>query len=45
MVGCGVLVADAHEDVMPLARIVLENNGGDGAVRELCDLIMKGMNR
>lgn len=45
MVGCPVVVADAHEDVLPLARIVLENDGGHGAVRELCDLIMKGLNR
>lgn len=45
MVGCGVVVADAHPDVLPLARIVLESAGGRGAVRELCDLIMKGMKR
>jgi N-acylneuraminate cytidylyltransferase len=45
MVGCGVVVADAHPDVMPLARIVLSNVGGRGAVRELCDLIMKGTQR
>jgi YrbI family 3-deoxy-D-manno-octulosonate 8-phosphate phosphatase len=45
MAGCGVVVADAHPDVMPLARIVLSNVGGRGAVRELCDLIMKGMTR
>lgn len=39
-VGCSVVVADAHVDVKTIARIVLNNNGGHGAVRELCDLIL-----
>jgi len=39
-VGCGVVVADAHDDAKRAAKIVLKNNGGQGAVRELCDLIM-----
>ncbi|MEM6393901.1 MAG: acylneuraminate cytidylyltransferase [Planctomycetota bacterium] len=38
--GCGVVVADAHKDVVPVADLVLEKNGGHGAVRELCDLIV-----
>ncbi|MEM1211458.1 MAG: acylneuraminate cytidylyltransferase [Planctomycetota bacterium] len=38
--GCGVVVADAHPAVMPVADLVLTRNGGDGAVRELCDLIV-----
>lgn len=40
MVGCPVVVADAHRSVIPLARIVLDNVGGRGAVRELCDLVL-----
>jgi len=39
LVGCGVVVADAHEDARACAQIVLSKNGGYGAVRELCDLI------
>lgn len=40
IVGWPVLVADAHPDVVPEARLVLTRNGGDGAVRELADLIL-----
>jgi N-acylneuraminate cytidylyltransferase len=38
--GCGVAVADAHPAVLAEADLVLEQRGGHGAVRELCDLIM-----
>lgn len=38
-VGLPVVVADAHPAVMAHAALVLERNGGDGAVREFCDLI------
>lgn len=38
-VGCGVVVGDAHPDVLHAANIVLNRPGGHGAVRELCDLI------
>jgi 3-deoxy-D-manno-octulosonate 8-phosphate phosphatase KdsC-like HAD superfamily phosphatase len=34
-------VADAHPDVLNLARIVLEKTGGFGALRELADLIIE----
>jgi N-acylneuraminate cytidylyltransferase len=40
-VGCAIVVADAHPGVKPLAKIVLENRGGDGAVREVCELILE----
>lgn len=42
MVNCGlpVAVADAHEDVLKIAKWVTKNGGGKGAGRELCDLIM-----
>jgi N-acylneuraminate cytidylyltransferase len=38
--GVAVVTADAHESVRGLADLVLENAGGHGAVRELCDIIM-----
>jgi N-acylneuraminate cytidylyltransferase len=40
LVGCAVVVADAHPDVIPYADLVLNHPGGQGAVRELCDRIM-----
>ena len=43
-VGCGVVVADAHHSVLPLARFVLDAPGGRGAVRELTDLIEARLN-
>jgi len=45
LVGWPVVVADTHASVRKLARIVLRNRGGEGAVRELCDLVLSGMNR
>ena len=38
-VGCGVVVADAHRQVVPFATFALDARGGRGAVRELADLI------
>lgn len=40
-VGCGVVVADAHPAVRAAGRIVLTRDGGRGAVRELCDLVLR----
>jgi len=40
-VGCGVAVADAYPAVRRAADLVLERQGGNGAVRELCDLILE----
>lgn len=40
IVGCAVVVADAHLEVISHADIVLTNPGGRGAVRELCDRIL-----
>ena len=40
LVGCAVVVADAHPDVIPQADLVLSHPGGYGAVRELCDRIL-----
>jgi YrbI family 3-deoxy-D-manno-octulosonate 8-phosphate phosphatase len=39
-VGCGVVVADAHDTAKKAAKIILKRNGGHGAVRELCDHVM-----
>lgn len=43
-VGCGVVVADAHPSVKQMAAIVLTHRGGEGAVRETCDLIREKLN-
>jgi N-acylneuraminate cytidylyltransferase len=40
-VGCAVAVADAVPEIIKQSEIVLENKGGHGAVREICDLILK----
>ncbi len=40
-VGVPVCVADAHADVMPLAKLVTTMRGGYGAVREVCDAIVR----
>lgn len=40
-VACAVAVADAHPDVLVRADLVLNRPGGHGAVRELCDLLIK----
>ena len=38
-VGCGVVVQDAHPKVRAVAQLTLEKPGGQGAIREICDLI------
>lgn len=39
-VGCGVVVRDAHPHARSFARLILEQPGGRGAVRELADLVL-----
>ncbi len=39
IVGCAVAVADALPEVCEQADLVLQQRGGHGAVREICDLI------
>lgn len=39
LVGCAVAVADAHPDLLSRADLVLSRRGGEGAVREVCDLV------
>ncbi len=41
LVGCPAAVADAKPEVLPFARLVLEHPGGQGAIREICNLILK----
>ncbi|HEX3724662.1 MAG TPA: acylneuraminate cytidylyltransferase [Pirellulales bacterium] len=41
--GFAVAVADAHPAALAKADLVLSNRGGDGAVRELCDLLLQHM--
>ncbi len=43
-VGCPVAVANAHPAVLDQARIVLSYSGGNGAIREICDLILDKFN-
>jgi len=40
LVGHKVVPADAHPILIKIASLVLKNKGGQGAVRELCEIIM-----
>ncbi|WP_314140311.1 acylneuraminate cytidylyltransferase [uncultured Plantibacter sp.] len=40
IVGWPVVVADAHPEARAVSRLVLGRRGGDGAVRELADLVL-----
>jgi N-acylneuraminate cytidylyltransferase len=40
-VGCAFAVADSHPVALRQADIVLTRNGGQGAVREVCDLLLQ----
>ncbi len=44
-VGLGVAVADAVEDVRQAAKYVTSVSGGDGAIRELIEVILKNTGR
>ncbi len=44
-VGIPIVVEDSHPEVIPKARYVTLNSGGQGAVREVCDLIVSAINR
>jgi len=41
VVGFSAAPADSHPKVLKRADLVLSSRGGDGAVRELCDLILE----
>jgi N-acylneuraminate cytidylyltransferase len=38
--GCGVVPADAYPEAVQVADKILSRNGGEGAVRELCEMVM-----
>ena len=44
-VGLPIAVADAHPEVKNNAAWVTENRGGQGAVREVCELIMRAQGK
>jgi 3-deoxy-D-manno-octulosonate 8-phosphate phosphatase (KDO 8-P phosphatase) len=44
-VGFAATVADAVDDVKPFADMVTKRSGGRGAVREICDFILKESGR
>ncbi len=39
--GCGVVPADAYPEAVLVADRIMRKNGGEGAVRELCEIVMK----
>lgn len=41
-VGFSATVSDAHPEMFPLVDYVCQRGGGRGAVREVCDLLLKG---
>jgi N-acylneuraminate cytidylyltransferase len=41
LVGWPIATPDAHPSVLAAARLVLNRHGGDGAIREVCDLILQ----
>jgi 3-deoxy-D-manno-octulosonate 8-phosphate phosphatase (KDO 8-P phosphatase) len=41
LVALPIAVADAHPDVLAAARYVTRARGGEGAVREVCDLLIE----
>lgn len=41
-VGFSATVSDAHPEVLPLVDYISRLPGGRGAVREICDLLLKG---
>ncbi len=44
-VGFSATVADAVDDIKPYVDLVTERRGGRGAVREVCDHILKSSGR
>ncbi len=40
-VGLSIAVADCHPDILDSVHFITQKTGGHGAVREVCDLILK----
>ncbi len=45
LVGCGIAVADAHPAVIAAADLVTRASGGHGAVREICERLLRDTGR
>jgi len=43
--GVSVTVCDAHQDVLGVADLVTRNAGGRGAVREVCEILLKAQGK
>ena len=43
--GFAVAVADAVQEIRPLVKFILSRRGGEGAVREFCDIIWEAKTR
>lgn len=43
-VGLGMTVADGRPEVLAVAEFISDRAGGDGAVRDICDRILKAKN-
>jgi YrbI family 3-deoxy-D-manno-octulosonate 8-phosphate phosphatase len=43
-VGVAICVADACPEIKAISRLVTSRRGGEGAVRELCDLVIRAKN-
>jgi len=44
-VGFPVAVADAVQEIRPPVKFILSRRGGEGAVREFCDIICEAKSR
>jgi len=42
-VGCPIAVNDAVDSVKQISKIILRSNGGNGAVREICELVLNNI--
>ena len=45
LVGLGIAVNDSHPEIMSIADYQTKNRGGDGAAREVCELILYSKNK
>ena len=43
--GVSIAVADAVPEVRDAASFITKNRGGDGAIREVCELILKAQKK
>jgi N-acylneuraminate cytidylyltransferase len=43
LVACALVVEDAHPEAKTQADLILTKRGGQGAVRELCDILIRNI--